>query len=357
MKLQKTISNVKWVASSTGIFMHNSLHEVYDPDGAMVLNSVVQLQEIIFEKPYFFINDIEGNSYLIEDKIQFFKDTYIKKVLNDRYLLVSHNGETKIYDIPSRSFEDLLKYKIFKFFVVDNNLYLSKNNILAYSIKEQHQLWQFDLTEFGVFKPIFVGEHERKPYQVAKFLGVWNEELLVACDGGLILALSLVDGQVIRKWDVLPEDAEESIRTAFHGLLHQSGNVFQLGMTGDVIFALYYSHWVEICLKTGIIKTKHLTSTFDQHLISAFQTKSGYAEDETHLYTTVVLDQRKLDLNYMPTAICALNKQTSEIDWLYRFDKDNSADYVSVQVPQVANNKLFQLTQNKVLHIFEKEPL
>ena len=67
------------------------------------------------------------------------------------------------------------------------------------------------------------------------------------------------------------------------------------------------------------------------------------------------LDEKKLGAKHIPTALCTLNKETLAIDWLYRFDQDGKGDYVSVQVPQVAGNKLYQLTQNNVLHIFEKQ--
>lgn len=239
---------------------------------------------------------------------------------------------------------------------LENFLFLgSSNTIHAYTLPTATPLWQFDLRSFGEYKPIYSSEDERKPYQVAKFLGVWQNQLLVACDGGLILCLSTESGDVLRKWDTLPNSAEEGLKDVFRGYLHQSGNVFQLNNAGNKIIGLYYCHWVEICLETGSINTKYLKETFENHQILSFQKKSGYAEDETHLYTTVELDQEKLGLNYMPTAICALNKETTQIDWYYRFDMDTSGDYVSVQIPQVSNGKLYQLTQNNVLYIFDKE--
>jgi hypothetical protein len=262
--------------------------------------------------------------------------------------LIDKNSKAIEFGILNK--DSSLNYSTQSFFY-----FIKENYLHSYSLPSATSLWQFDLGSLGAYKPIYGTVDERKSYQVSKFLGVWQNQLLVACDGGLILCLSTESGAVLRKWDTLPNSAEEDLKDVFRGYLHQSGNVFQLSKAGNKIIGLYYCHWVEICLETGNITTKHLKDAFDKHSISSFQTKSGYAEDETHWYSTLFFDQQKLGLNYMPTAICALNKQTNEIDWFYRFDIDTSGDYVSVQVPQVSNGKLYQLTQNNVLHIFEKE--
>lgn len=271
---------------------------------------------------------------------------YYKKETPRKYGVFDYSIQKKLFETTEWIGRDIIDDYIFC---------VCDRKIIGRKVTSANPIWQFDLGSLGEYKPIFGTPNESNAYEVAKILGIWKDELLVSCEGGLILALSLNNGGIIRKWDVLPEDAEESIKDTFRCLIHQSGNVFQLNKSGDKILGLYYCHWVEICLQSGKITTKHLKETFDIHTISSFQTKSGYAEDETHLYSTVFLDQQKLGLNYMPTAVCALNKQTCQVDWLHRFDLDNTGDYVSIQVPQVANDKLYQLTQNNVLHIFEKE--
>jgi hypothetical protein len=352
-----------------------------------------------FEVKNNYLQYVKGNSLFINDKIIDNNTDCIGVFIDEIYFVYSNYSDFKsrIYNIEKNEIFKIVDYNIQnlksnfgylaynydeKFnsnllilnsdFNIQNNTNLlnttislvkgdigiqkfNNTQIHAYTLPAAQPLWQFDIGHFGVYKPIYGRPNERKPYQVAKFLGLWQEELLLACEGGLIIALSLQIGKLIRKWDVLPEQIENNLKDTFHGLIHQSGEVFQLNKAGDTIFGLYYQHWVEISLKTGLITAKCLKETFDKQHISSFQTKSGYAEDETHLYSTVFLDQQKLGLNYMPTAVCALNKLTCEIDWLHRFDFDNTGDYVSVQVPQVTDNKLYQLTQNHILHIFQKE--
>jgi len=361
-KLKETISNVKRFAiNSNNICLYNDKRNIYRLDTKEVIyEHDIDLQEIFFNNK-FFINDLYGKGIFIDDNYTAnFNEGFIHGFNRNSIIFSKREDETR--DTYIYSFDKIYINKI-KFSSLNNlitdNYYFRKSvenySVETYTLPAAQALWQFDMGNFGEYKPIYGRENERKPYQAAKFLGVRQEELLLACDGGLIITLSLQNGQLIRKWDVLPEQIENNLKDTFHGLIHQSGNVFQLNKAGDTIFGLYYRHWVEISLKTGLISAKYLKETFDKHLISSFQTKSGYAEDETHLYSTVFLDQQKLGLNYMPTAVCALNKLTCEIDWLHRFDLDSTGDYVSVQVPQVANDKLYQLTQNHILHIFQKE--
>lgn len=318
-----------------------------------------------FEDSYLIITENFQSSILINpilninksskiDGIDLFFDcsTILYSKWNDDY--------SELFKLKYNIIADIVDWEINSYFgnpiILESEFYANNDNyIYKNDINNAQPLWAFDLGSLGEYKPIYGRDDERKSYQVSKFLGLWQNQLLVACDGGLILCLSTESGAIIRKWDTLTNNAEEGLKDVFRGYLHQSGNVFQLNKAGNKIIGLYYCHWVEICLETSNITTKHLKDAFDTHSISSFQTKSGYAEDETHLYSTVFLDQEKLGLNYMPTAICALNKETNQIDWLYRFDLDKTGDYVSVQIPQVSNEKLYQLTQNNVLHIFEKE--
>ena len=53
------------------------------------------------------------------------------------------------------------------------------------------------------------------------------------------------------------------------------------------------------------------------------------------------------------TGLCAFNKKTFGIDWQYRFDQHD--DYLKTDNPQLSGNKLYQLSADKVLYVFEKE--
>ena len=319
---------------------------------------------------YFFIKDIlyrkKGETFYGKEKL--FDSSFLGKSVNyqDSSFILKSDTELDEEDfsiISNYSFFSLLNSEkiylsrlknIIHCINKSNFVFLgSDKNIYAYTLPNANLLWEFDLSELGSYFDTF--SREEKEYEVAKFLGVWQDELLIACNGGLILSLSVKSGEIIRKWDTLPPNSESTLREVFRGYIHQSGNVFQFNKNQDRIFGLYLCHLVEIDLEKGDILITHLKDTLESHQISAFQNKSGYAEDDTHYYTTVFLDKKKLGVNYMPTAICSLNKTTLKIDWLYRFDTDDTDDYISIQVPQTSNNKLYQLTQNKVLYIFEKE--
>ncbi|MBV7441461.1 hypothetical protein KRX57_08500 [Weeksellaceae bacterium TAE3-ERU29] len=360
MKINRKINNVKYYSvSSQNVSMYNNLDTIFELDKDKFLyQHPINLQEINFNGK-FYVNDIRGKGVYFNNLNQPIKTDYFIHLFKDEYVLYS-----KVVDDERTTFIENLTTNKKNEIIGSSSIYYLKNDFLfrknfqrnsveSYNFPNATPLWEFDLSELGSYFDTF--SREEKEYEVAKFLGVWQDELLIACNGGLILSLSVKSGAIIRKWDTLPPNSESTLREVFRGYIHQSGNVFQFNKNQDRIFGLYLCHLVEIDLEKGDILITHLKDTLESHQISAFQNKSGYAEDDTHYYTTVFLDKKKLGVNYMPTAICSLNKTTLKIDWLYRFDTDDTDDYVSVQVPQTSNNKLYQLTQNQVLYIFEKE--
>lgn len=353
-------NNVKsFVLKDSSLFIADSniVREYFSK--TKILHSEKNLQNLKATNEKVFINTNEGLGYLINSKEYKYIGFPVQFVSYPFFLsYVRENGEKSSI---IKSFEDESYFRKIEgsstIFNISNEVYYRWNffssAIEVFSFPAFQPHWQFNLLDFGEYDALF--STERRAYEVAKFLGIWQDELLVACEGGLILSLNIRNGKLIRQWEKLPEKADAQIKDVFKGHLHQAGNTYQLNLSRDKIFAIYYRHLVEIDLTSGEIEVKDLTESLFKNNIAEFQSKSGYAEDETHYYTTVHFDKDKLSLNYVPTAVCAVNKETLEIDWYYRFDEDGSGNYVSIQIPQVSNQKLFQHTANKVLFVFEKE--
>lgn len=354
----KKVPDLKSFALSHETCLINTKKNVLD----LVTNNILYTSEIglldIQFHGKFFVHDIFGKGIYFNDKIEAIETDYFIRFFEHNFIIYAkREGEIKntyienldtgeFYKIESAStvhfqYQSLLWRKNFK-----------NNSIETFSFPEAQPLWQFSIDQFGQYKKLY--SPEMKTFELSNFLGVWEEELIVSCQGGMILSLNISTGDLIRKWDKLPEKADDNIKEVFRGGLQQSGHVYQLNLIGNKIIAIYYHHIIEIDLVTGEIDLKNLIESLQQYNISAFQLKSGYAEDETHYYTTVHFDREKLGLNYIPTAVCAINKISLNIDWFYRFDEDGTGDYVSIQVPQIRNGKLYQLTANNTLHIFQK---
>lgn len=358
-KLFDKIERIRWYVLADSKCLVNDLHRVWDlGQKKEIYWSEIKLQEVRFGDK-FFINDLYAKGIYFNDNLKPVKtDYFIQFFENDYVSYIRRESDEKNTYIENLVTGELYKLESSSLIVFQHEgMYWRKNfknnSIETFKFPTIESLWKYDINQFGEYKKLY--SPEMKIYELSNFLGVWQEELLVSCQGGLILSLNIHSGELIRKWDKLPESADDNIKEVFRGGLQQSGHVYQFNEAGSKIIAIYYHHILEIDLVTGEIDVKNLFEYLQQHNMSNFQLKSGYAEDETHYFTTVDFDRDKLGLNYMPTGLCAINKISLEIDWFYRFDEDGSGDYVSVQVPQIGNGKLYQLTSNGNLHIFEKE--
>lgn len=300
----------------------NGKYIVYDQSGKLVETGE---GKAFFESSIFYL----GHQYLNDDKIQ--------------EALLSQNSEIINIDILNK--QNSINFS-------NRNIYccLKSISIHVYSLPNAKLLWQFNLTDLGTYTPFY--KQNEKPFEVAKFLGVWQNELLIACNGGLILALDSQTGAIARKWQGLPIQADSYLHEVFRGQLYQHGYVYQLNQAKTRVDAFFLHYYFNIDLQNGTMNFTNCKVSLQQYHIEQFKYSSAYAEDETHLYTKVTYDNKALGLDYIPTGLCAFNKQTFELDWQYRFDKHD--DYLATDNPQLSGNKLYQLSATKVLYIFEK---
>lgn len=354
MELINKKKNVKAYTLMEDNLFWNSQNKVYNNAEEVIFKSETSLQGVKFDKPFLFISDVEGNSIIIGKQNIKLEGVFIKKRYTEESLFVSKEGSTKILKLKEGvRFYDFLDDKIFKFLLYDNVLFYKKDKtkIHAYTFPSNETLWQFNLAELGTYTPLH--KQEQKPFEVGKFLGVWQNELLIACNGGLLLAINQQTGELTQKWQGLPKQTDIYLQDVFKGQLYQQGYVYQLNQAQTRIEALFLHYYFYIDLESGRIHIINCKDSLQKYHIEQFKYSSEYAEDATHLYTKVTYDKETLGLDYIPTGLCAFNKQTLEIDWQYRFDTHD--DYLSTDNPQLSGNKLYQLSANKVLYIFEKE--
>lgn len=223
----------------------------------------------------------------------------------------------------------------------------NKKTISLKTIDLPELLWQFNLESLGKFED---RDGNLQNYEVLKFIGAWQNSILVACSGQLVLDINSKTGELNRKWQALPGYGS----SAFQGRLQHklpSTDGFQLDISKSYLYHLAGAFLVTIDLVTGKADYQSLKNTLEENVFSGFRWSTGYAEDETHIYTIAEMNRFELGLDYIPQCIVAFNKKTLKIDWHYRFE----GDWVKTDIPQLANNKLYQLSGDNTLYIFEKE--
>ena len=231
----------------------------------------------------------------------------------------------------------------------NKNIYccLINNEIFAYTLPKVKLSWKFELSTLGNFED---RDGNSQDYQVDKFIGIWNDSLLVACSGQMILDINIQTGEINRKWQELPSYGG----TAFQGRLQHklpSTSGFQLDLSKTYLYHLAGSFLVKIDLVSGEANFLSLKGDLEKNLFSGFRWSTAYGEDETHIYSIAEMNGKLLDLDYTPQCIVAFNKSTLVTDWYYKFEED----WIKTDIPQISDKNLYQLSGNNVLYIFEKD--
>jgi len=237
-------------------------------------------------------------------------------------------------------------------FLYDKTLFIPQNrSIIALDYTSTEIRWQYDLEDLGTYNPLH--EQGEKKIEVAKFLGLWKNELLIACNGGLLLSINQNTGVLKRQWQGLPEQADSYLQNIFKGQLPRQGYLYQLNKANSRVEAFFLHYYFYIDLDSGKMHLTNCKQNLLNHNIEYFKYSTAYSEDANHLYTKITYDQVALGVDYIPTGLCAFNKMTSEIDWQYRFDKHD--DYLATEIPRISGKNIYQKSAGNTLYIFQKE--
>jgi len=266
--------------------------------------------------------------------------------LNSEGVTYLNTSDNLMYEISNDTI-NRLNLNCHFYLMVDRAVFINGNTIFAYTFPECNSLWQLDLTNLGKYED---RDGNLQHHEVDKFIGTWKDSVLVACSGQLILDINLQTGSINRKW----QELEGFGTNAFHGRLQNkipSTNGFQLDLTKRKLYHLAGEYLVTIELESSKVSYTSLKQTMDDYVLSNFRWSTGYAENETHIFSIAEMDRYKLGLDFIPQCLVALNKSTLQVDWLYRFE----GDWIKTDIPQVSQDKLYQLSANKILYIFQKE--
>ena len=226
------------------------------------------------------------------------------------------------------------------------NLYIQIQNkrtlIRSLSLITGEYSWQYDLSILGVYT---LPDGEEKNYEVVKFLGVWEDELLVFLKNNTVISLDITSGDIAHQWhQIEPQEMREYT-------IDTLGDCISYDALENEVVSFHFFTCTKIDMKSKLLTTYNMADTFEENNVHSIANTSEFASDATHYYLSVFTHHATLS-NTLSAALVAINKKSMHIDWLHTFDDDVR---LGVNFPQAEGGKLYQLDKNHTLHIFEKE--
>lgn len=347
-QLKKLIQNVSYFEEKKGYYVtKNKVKNAFDDNIELNFdnsNSIFDFDDRVIildylNKPYFISENNPVAAFDSEIRINANKFPYIgfyKKAEKRVYGIYDYAASKILFETFDWIGRDIIGSYI---------LGVSDNIISCRSVYSPHPLWQYPLKNLGTYVNYRSDVNE---YVVEKFLGLWKNELIVSCSNSLILSLDIIKGKEIRRWQKL-EGYYPDIKGVAN-LLPRTQN-FVFDEESQKLLAIHIRSLVTIDLNSGEIEIADLEPTLTSAISyrCVFNNHTSYGLSATHIFTTVHLSDDQSQFSY--DALVAINRRTLKIDWIYQFDKDG----VGTNAPVCNNEKLYQLTLNHNLYIFQQK--
>jgi len=319
-------------------------------DDTTILSELKNQKEIFsFGEESVISKDLRGNSHILHTttnniknlkKINSFKFPYIQFYTKEnprKYLIYNYITQQTLFETTEWLGRDIIGEQIFSFY---------QGVVTSRSVLNGTIQWQFNLSELGTW---LYDKKEERLYEVDKFIGVYNNMLLVSCFSGVIIALELQTGKLLHQWSAYPESYTMD-RFTVTGI--NSSHCSQLDTTNNTLVGFnFFTLWL-IDLQTTQLNITNLKEEFAKHDLRTVKRTMGFVITKTH-YIITAETTIKEQINRGLDCLIAINKQTHTIDWKHQFAENEALK--STDIPQYSNEKLYQLDWNNTLHIFEKK--
>lgn len=276
--------------------------------------------------------DIIQKDFLIEkdQKLKGFKIPFDSK--SDKIYIFKRDKKLKIYQ--SGIYD--LKYKRFSFILdsitnikfVENEVYINAD--LIRFDNNGNELWNLN-------------KIKDKMQEVTKFLGIFQNSLIVTFKNYTIYSIDLSTGEVIFILPLL-KNLQKDV-DYFRSIFYSDDFIFD---ENDKLIGVFSKYYIEINLITQDIEFFDLEDELNNNNLNSFRRMGENPFTKNYIFVTAhaELDERpNTDLD----CVLALNRCTKKIDWVYVF-KDTG---LGTNVPQLTSTHLYQLDTNNTLHIFE----
>jgi hypothetical protein len=339
MKQCKKIDNVsKFLVENDELYFQKE-KAIYHQE-----NVIKVLQDSFFGEFYLNSGEIIVQNYYGEFECDNIKYKGYYNYLNNKVITYLDSTDNTIYLIQKGK---NIKLNLVNQFNLFGNLVIfeKENQIHAYTFPTAEPLWQFDMGCLGMYETY---KGEVKQYIVEKFIGVWEEELLVACSNGLILCIAISTGIEKRRWQQL-EGYYPDVQGVSNKLPRTEN--FILDSQTNILIALHIFSVVIINLLTGDIEVIDMEQELRRLDVNLLKNNSSYGIDDGYIYTTATMAYSDDKSQWTYDCLLAINRNTYKVDWQYKFKEES----LGTNTPQLSGDKLYQLTASNTLYIFEKE--
>ncbi len=341
VKKEEKITGIKCIDNNSYFTKKNNL--VCDNEN--IIKGVEGFSFWLLDKGIYFHNN-EGEEFLKRDNKNY-KITYpffVKSNLDYKvFCAVNYRRENRkwmwslgLFDLTSLS---LIKEFPFENYtvesVVDNNSigYFEKNKISAFNIDNCKINWELDLAT--IFNS-----------RLIHFIGVYENQLLIACRNHLLLSVDINTGEILHKWQEL---VGFEVGSLYKDVLPDPTN-FVLDKQDSKLIGVFDTYYFEIDLNTKEISYYQLKEELSKYNIRSFRSFNDNPFTSEYLFLTAHTFLKEVpNVNF--SSVLSLNKKTKKVDWVHTF-KDVG---LGTNVPQITDTHLYILDLEGTLHIFEKE--
>lgn len=274
----------------------------------------------------------ENGSIFFEQKLKGFKlpfDSQSEKIYFFRRDKKAKEYQSGLYNTHSRLFV-LDTDSVLNINFIQDDIYLTSENIRIDD--DGKDIWKLRLGQFdGV--------------EVKDFLGICQNQLLIACSRHLLISVDVNTGNILRKWRDLPAFEEGQF---YRGVLPEPTDFVLDEETGKLI-GVFSKYYFEIDIQTGEIRYKDVREELKAYHINSFRRMGNnpFTKDHLFLIAHAELDERpNIDLD----CVLAFNRNTKKVDWVHIF-KDAG---LGTNVPQITSTHLYQIDTKNNLYIFER---
>lgn len=323
----------------------------------------------------------EGNLYLDEKKINYNNISW-GALLNEEYILINKDDKQIILNSELdqvTQFDNSVLFSSIQiknkdvFIVSFDTKYEQNGNIICswggYSMNEKKLSIDLNIKTkycsvifFGKKQIIFQNLNTITSYNLENgevlwerkeenghnnIIGVFQDAIFLPRKDRSIISISIDSGDIIQTWRELPNINKGS---KIEGVIPEPKN-FVLDKENELLVGRGINTIITIDLKTNNISFVNIDEELKRHNIFALKGISKGAFNSTHLFLTGMMNQTPEDTKFSYDCLFALNRETLQIDWQYNFEEES----LGTHKPVLSGNKLYQLDNNKTLHIFEKE--
>lgn len=313
----------------------NQLLKLEDGETKTILISKERLQEVKFETPYLFVPDFHGNSYIFQTKPNYHPNLFIKKVISEDKVIVSHDKLTKLYNPIKNELKDLINYRIFHFYQHQDYLITQHDkNIIAYSIDSGSTIWNKSINNLlGTYTD---NTGNRKEYKVTKFICINNNDLLVQFTNSILISMNIETGTLSYKLN-LKEKAPVPASVFYDDYCHPSI------VDGKLIW-LNNQRLMKIDINNGAVNV--VKDYFNEPKDEQYRFMKNISYNDKILF---VAD--KGWKNVTPSIIGIMDSNNGNIMWEHQLINTGGLP----EEPQVNNNIMFIRTANKTLYSIDIE--